>query len=156
MRLFELSNTSYPYRFIEHPSYGQEAYEFVTVTGFKYYVFFQEYGNTVIQIEFELDNPPATHKSRIKVTGTGDQFKILSTIKEIINHHLSSIDLNKTEQILFDSDLAEPSRIKLYDKFVPIMLSILGPSWLFDHDQRRHSENGTVRVEYIFRNTGKL
>lgn len=127
MRLFELADTPYPYQKIPHPLMGNDAYEFITSTGLKYYVMFHIYADTTIDIEFEAGEHQ--NGSKIGITGTGDQFKIFSTIKFIVANYFNSLDLNKFKFISFSA--IEPSRIKLYDKFIPIIQKMLGPSWEF-------------------------
>lgn len=156
MRLFELSNTFYPYEKSSKHQYGDDVYEFLSSNGLKYVVIFQIYSQTTIGIEFELvENTITYSRSKVGISGTGDQFKILATIKNIIEHHLASIDLSKIDQILFTSDPNESSRVKVYDKFVPIMLKILGPNWKFDYESRNTSYDDFKKnddVEYIFNN----
>lgn len=135
MRLFELSNTSYSFNEITISS-TFAAYEFITKNNLRYEIGFFLINSPVylnyssLQIEFILKNNNH-RKVSLDITGTGDQFTILSTIKNIIYHQINSMNINDISEISFSAD--EPSRIKLYDKFVPIMLKILGNNWIIEY-----------------------
>lgn len=131
MRLDELSNTSYTFHKLVDPKMGDNTYEFRSSNGLTYFVIFNLYSNSHLEIEFELSENPLGKRSKVSVSGTGDQFKIFSTIKNIVDHHLRFMNLNILKYISFLANGQEPSRVKLYDKFIPIIQKMLGDHWQF-------------------------
>ena len=84
-------------------------------------------------------------------TGVGDAFKTFSTVKQIVQHHFARINLSKIDLVYFQEMSSEPSRMSLYDRFVPEVLKILGPGWEYESE-----EPGPYHKIYRFRNTQKV
>lgn len=67
------------------------------------------------------------------ITGAGDQFRILFTVKDVIERHLMElVNDEKLDviQVLFSADLTELSRVKLYkNRLSPIISRLLGSEW---------------------------
>ncbi|BDR25698.1 hypothetical protein RVBP16_1380 [Pseudomonas phage sp. 30-2] len=57
------------------------------------------------------------------VTGTGNEFKVFSTILDITKRAISEL---KPNQIYFTADLSEPSRVKLYNRLATKMATQYG------------------------------
>lgn len=84
-------------------------------------------------------------------TGVGDEFKTFATVKQIVQHHLGKINLANLDMVYFQAMATEPSRVKLYNRFVPEVLKILGPGWEYE------SEDATANLKtYRFKNINKL
>lgn len=91
-----------------------------------------------------------SRNGQIKAPGTGDQFRILFTIQEIIRQHLNTI-AEHADQVLFTADSAEPSRVRLYtNRVVPLVSQILGSGW-----SKPKIEPG-AEVQYIWDRTNRV
>lgn len=91
---------------------SERAATFQTSNNIIYVVKFFPYGKDV-EVMFQ-HRDTNTGKTSISVTGTGDAFKILSTVIEIIKDYLN---LHKMiSRVIFSSNSNETSRVKLYHK----------------------------------------
>ena len=73
------------------------------------------------------------------MTGGGNAIQILSTVKNILQKELPS-NLRGITRIEFFAEKDEPSRIKLYDRAVPILANILGPNWGFSNSDENEDD----------------
>jgi len=64
-------------------------------------------------------------------TGTGNAFQIFSTVEAILQKYLKGYIQSSDRTIAFGAEKAEPSRMKLYNRMVPKMNSLLGPGWVY-------------------------
>jgi len=70
-----------------------------------------------------------------RLTGTGDQFRILATVMKILQDELPRVIAPDIEFVDFTAESDEPSRIALYTKAAPRITQILqstGDQWKFD------------------------
>lgn len=124
MRLFEIQAEPYPYEITDRSNN-----RVITIIAT-----FKTRDNSMVKVVIsgakgEDVEIAFTRNGRVKVSGTGDQFRILMTVKEIIEKCLSQVAKDATE-ILFTADADEPSRVKLYTKrVVPLVSNILGSDW---------------------------
>lgn len=89
-----------------------------------------------IIIEFDV-------MGRYDITNTGNQFKIFSTVLDIVKSYLPAFIDSSTQYVSFGADKFEPSRVKLYKRFVPYISSILGKNWQF---KLENSEDTSIIV----------
>ena len=90
----------------------------------------------LLHIEFSVDGVITILNSK------GNAIKIFSTIFEIVNKFLENNDNIKI--IAFESDLNEPSRIKLYDRIV----NLFKPNFVDNSRIEVYGENGKYK-KYI-------
>jgi hypothetical protein len=77
------------------------------------------------------------------VTGSGDQFRIFSTVAQVLKKRLPTM-INQLDPyaVWFHAHNAEGSRISLYDKYaVRFFNELLGPQWQFE---RKAGPNDTL------------
>lgn len=82
------------------------------------------YGGETVFIEFAVNG---------KYDATGDSqnpLKIFSTVKAILAKYLPGF-ARGYDFVTFGAEKSEPSRIKLYNRAVPVISQILGPEWQF-------------------------
>lgn len=72
-----------------------------------------------------------SRENQHRMTGTGDQFRILSTVLDFYQKNLKkSIDRLGATTLMFSAESNEPSRVKLYSKrAVPEISAIIGSEW---------------------------
>jgi KTSC domain len=81
---------------------------------------------------------------KYNLTGSGNEIKILSTVRDMFETSLHYF-LKPTDQIIeFASEKGEESRVSLYTRFVPIISKILGPGWKYSGDQ--YNPDGGLRI----------
>ncbi len=68
---------------------------------------------------------------RYDLANTGNAIKVFSTVKDMLVHGLSEYLQPTDEYVKFGADLAEPSRVKLYSRMVPVISGILGSEWKY-------------------------
>lgn len=91
-----------------------------------------------------------TRNGRVKASGTGDQFRILITVQDVIQKYLNKV-ADEAAELLFTADADEPSRVKLYtNRVVPLVSQILGSGWT--KPQIRHADE----VVYVWRRTENI
>lgn len=107
----EAFSDSYPYTNPE-----PNVYNFDGENGLSYIVFFRytDENKGIAEVQLELVNKEKTIFST-RITGTGNAFKVFGTVAKIIQEFLSDHPINT---LLFYAHEDEPSRIKLYDKFM--------------------------------------
>ena len=132
IQLQELFNFSYPYRLIVDSYYRssdfwRKKYEADTKIG-KLYVSFMI--KKTITIEFSIEGA-----YNITGLGSGEQFKILSTVGKIIANELPKFIDNTIDTIKFTANHNEPSRISLYRRIVPNITALLGSEWKDSEDE---------------------
>jgi len=155
--LTELFDTKVPIKLTlkdEHKENSVYTYEFgiddleYTFTGEIYH---DKHGiegeETILSMEFALGG--YYDRKEYEITGTGNALKVFSAVK------LCVIDLMKqlkeTPDIIeFSADYEEPSRVKLYDRFMKSIPKLL-KNYKFD----RREAGGGFSKEYIFKNKGK-
>ena len=125
--LCELFNFSYPYTMIADKKYilGGKIQQYAADT---------QIGN--LEVNF-LINPidtisiSFTINSDFDITGLGkgEQFRIFSTVINIVKKHLPDLINNRTKKIAFSADNDEVSRVSLYKKLAPKLTQILGDEW---------------------------
>ncbi len=114
--LIELGNNPYEYTLSEPNVFT--AYTKVGTLFVSLYEFFD-----AIYIAFDLDG-------ELELTKLGDQWRILSTVKNIISKELPKLLKPNVISIKFTGTNDEESRISLYNtKVVPFIKSILGDKW---------------------------
>lgn len=124
MRLFEIKAEPYPYTVTDRSSDGFKflIVQFETRTGSTIKVMLSGEDNGEADISFTRDG-------NIKLSGGGDQFRILITVKSIIEKHLNQVIKNSVE-LFFSADSNESSRVKLYtNKVVPLINNLIGDEW---------------------------
>ena len=85
-------------------------------------------------------------KNQNDLTHEGNQFQILSNVKNILEHELPNFK-DKANSFYFFAKLDEPSRVKLYSKrVVPIISNILGNN--FDISKTQVEKFGYEFEEY--------
>lgn len=136
IQLQELFNFSYPYRLIVDNyylsfDYWEKKYEADTKIG-KLQVLFM-IKKTII-IEFSIEGA-------YDITGlaNGEQFKILSTVWNIISNELPKFIDNTINTIKFTAEHDELSRVSLYRKIVPKINTLLGSEWKDSEDEDEES-----------------
>lgn len=88
-------------------------------------VSFVEFDVNCLDIEFQVGG---VHT----VTGKGNAIAVFSAVNAIINDNLvNAINKTKSTTVVFGADLAEPSRVRLYNAIVPRISNLLGSQW--DH-----------------------
>jgi len=122
MLLFELNYNPYPFK---HASSRDtvDIYTFLTESGLTYYVNFvisETWQEQWLDINFYVVERPGEH-SKMKITNTGDAYRVLSTVLSIMNSHFisPSFKAKKLKYIDIRADNNEPSRVKLYNRALP-------------------------------------
>lgn len=120
--LLELGNDWYPF---EVTGETDEYLEVSTGNGLVVY-FSQGLGDSgkvdLLFIEFAVNGD-------YHITGKGNAITVLSTVKKIIETYLPKMVTRSIRFVQFAADKSEPSRIKLYQRAVPIITRILGYGW---------------------------
>jgi len=128
MRLLELFDKTADWSWDEDSSHADVAT--FEVGGRPYYIQFDhvtfdaEYFNGMFDIEdeyalicdvvFSMAGKRPAGKRGIDITGTGNAYEVFATVKEIIDWYVNSNP--NIDYLHFEA--SEPSRIKLYDRFV--------------------------------------
>ena len=86
--------------------------EFVTTGGLKYAVRFADYEDGYWSLTFSIEQEDL---KSMRVSGTGDQFEVMATVIDVLNRFIAQV---KPTQITLSADPDEPSRVKLYRRFV--------------------------------------
>lgn len=82
--------------------------------------------NKKLTIDFDIDG-------YFELTGKGDAFAIMATIKKIFQQYLLKfIENNNIEKFEFSAKLAERGRIKIYDHSINFISGLLPPDWQFE------------------------
>ena len=134
MLLKELADTSFDYKFSNENNGAEHVYKFFvpTINGkfLEYEVFIYLGGNNyverkdMIEVLFQVSRADSTKTDEI--TGTGNAFKIFSTVLKIIKKEIK--DDPNIKIINFGAKSKEKSRIKLYNHFVDNLEKYL-PGW---------------------------
>lgn len=117
--LLELGNQWYPFELVAHePEYMEIVSQGLTVylTGMP---------NTII--EFAVNG-------EYNLTGRGNAYRILATVVKILETYLPKMITEETRTVFFGADKSEPSRVKLYQRAVPVIGRILGNDWEYQKD----------------------
>ena len=122
--LNELGDSTYP----GYPAVNDDDYiEYHTEGGPTVYL--NKSGFSDITIEF-------TVKGRSDITGSGNAFKILSTVGQVISKYLPNMVDEHTNTVSFTADNREDSRVSLYrNRVVPRISNILGADWRYEEVQ---------------------
>lgn len=124
MRLFEIKVTPYPYTIhnTENSNYKEVIAKFTTQDGGNIKVTINAIKGYDCEVSFSRDG---THQA----TGTGDQYRILFTVVDVIDKYLADA-ATVSNEVIFTADQSEPSRVKLYkNRLAPRMSTILGTEW---------------------------
>lgn len=108
--LFELADAPYMFEQLE-----SDVYAFTTKDGSVYQVIYDIFRG---ELDFYFRRIESDGKTAVKLTHTGDAFRIFSTIKEILFH---IIEIKSPRSITFTASTCEPSRIKLYDRMLIVL-----------------------------------
>ena len=93
-----------------------------------------------LSIEFTLDG-------EYEQSNKGDQFKILSTVYNIIKRELPKIVANTDiDSVIFTANAENAARVKLYRRIAPQISKILGPEWKFEE-----RSNFAMTIAFIWR-----
>ena len=136
IQLQELFNFSYPYHLIVDNyylsfDYWEKKYEATTKIG-KLHVLFM-IKKTII-IEFSIEGA-------YDITGlaNGEQFRILSTVWNIISNELPKLIDDTIHTVKFTAEHNEPSRVSLYRRVAPKITTLLGSEWKRSEDEDEDS-----------------
>lgn len=138
MRIDELFDKPAPYKWIYNTNdYHQAIFEINNKT---YSFEASEIDDFTWEIVFALSKGENNRYDSVKITNTGDQYNVFSTVIEILKNLMSTVGVHK---LVFSS--AEPSRTKLYHKMVDTLL----PNWHKSFDK----ESGifTVSKPYMIK-----
>lgn len=119
MLICELFNSAVPYQ-----SEGPGRYVF-DITGTKYQVEADDMGEGAITFNFGVID--GKKGLVITATNTGNEFAVFSTVMAILAKEIQ----NGVSNVMFTASLGEPSRVKLYDRFMSLVQKRL-PGWRFD------------------------
>ena len=127
MRLYEIKATPYKYgaKYLQHAETPTLQAEFTTRDG-------STVSARVVYIKAQKQILINFSKNdQHKLSGQGDQFKILFTVLDFYQKALPKmIQTFPTDSVTFSADAGEPSRVKLYRKrAVPEFSKILGSEW---------------------------
>ena len=111
MILKELFNTNVPFE-IKADSGSKIRYRF-EVNKMLFSVVFSKYKERVWVFSFSN-----VSKKSIQITGSGSALEVFSSIKTIF---FDFIKRKNPDEIKFAADAEEPSRVKLYDRFVKLL-----------------------------------
>ena len=139
--LTELGNKPYPFK-IEH---GAKDFKIITTKDGKIEVLLEGIWTNhgwAIDIVFKVNGTT-------DITGEGDQFRIFSTVAQILKKRLPPmINQLGPSEIWFHAHNNEDSRVSLYDKYaVRFFNQLLGPDWKFG----RAVGDVDTRYEWIYR-----
>ena len=157
IQLQELFNFSYPYHLIVDNyylsfDYWEKKYEANTKIG-KLHVLFMI--KKTIVIEFSIEGA-------YDITGlaNGEQFRILSTVWNIVSNELPKLIDDSIHTIKFTAEHDEPSRVSLYRRVAPKITALLGAEWKRSEDEdedtviflwrRQQSNNQTLTELFNF------
>ena len=130
MYLFELANNPYPFK-IWRSSDDLDTYKFITKDRITYTVSISFNGAYEKWIEIDFAASVSPTYSTLKATGTGDAYRVFSTVNAILQEFFKSYPFthNKFKFIEMRADTDEPSRIKLYDR---MLTRLQIPGYTFD------------------------
>lgn len=96
-----------------------------------------------IGLGFKRNNNPA-------LTGEGDQFRILSTIIDFLKNNINKMfKKHNADTFYFSADVSEESRVKLYRKRAPLIISsILGPEWKGPEEKQITQSDGLIEMMF--------
>ena len=120
--LLELGDASYPYK-----SVGVRGHFVATTARGDNLRVIIDNQQGIVNIGFSVN-------TKVALSNRGDQFKILSTVANIIRNELPAA-ATAADIVTFSADTSEPSRIKLYDRrVVPLINKVLGSGWNYSTD----------------------
>lgn len=79
-------------------------------------------------------------------TGTGNAFAVFAAFTECVKKFIELYP--KVEEIYFEGDMSESSRIKLYDR--PNFIKI--PGWTYSQGKEEHDEYGHLKKYHLIKN----
>lgn len=130
--LFELGNTYSDYQLVaSEPDYAEIRADDLGLT-----VYLNEIRG-VTDIEFSVNG-------KYRITGTGDAYRILATVKRVLEEFLPDFS-KKSTSVSFVANEGEPSRVKLYKRAAPLISSILGPDWVYGQGEADNNRIFTWR-----------
>lgn len=138
MRLVELANKPYPFE-LEYDGGDEKYYYFDTDDGQMYRVMIElEDGSALIQFLNQ------SHKHEPGgIIGSGDAFRVFATVAHVIRSFLN--DVPDTLELIFEADISQPSRVKLYDAMAKSITRYI-PTFQFAK-RLKIGKN----IEYVFR-----
>jgi hypothetical protein len=134
----ELTDRPYPYTLSTSNAYGEYKYYFTNSKN-KSYVVEISGDERGIYVLFGIIKSRVTV---VNITGTGDAYRVFSTVIEIIKNHTNQ---HNPKLIIFSSDTDEPSRTRLYQKFVKRLDQVLPNYALEDVDDSSGSVSFTLK-----------
>jgi len=127
--LTEVGDKPYPSKLIQ--KIGRDYKSFASKDGKIQLTMIARQQGKLLDINFVVDGSA-------EITGGGDQFRIFSTVIDILNKNLPQmIRQVKPASISFSAKTGDASRVKLYNKYgVQYFNKLLGPDWKFlgSHD----------------------
>ena len=117
--LLELGNSSYSYDI----SYSDSRHMQIDAADGRLVVNLMVDNNNELTIDFAVNG-------KYSVTGTGDAIRIFSTVKHILETELCEMITPKIHTVGFAADKSEPSRVRLYNRIIPVITKILGHQWI--------------------------
>lgn len=138
MRLFELANKPYQFKFVGQER-DQTEYMFVTDSKRQYFVNFTEFQDMAI-VTFE----DAAHG--VDLTNDGDAFRIFSTVAAVVKQFVTTRP--DIQELVFSAAKDSPSRIKLYDRFAKSL-----PKYIprFEFKEAGTDPTNTSYFVYVFK-----
>jgi hypothetical protein len=146
----ELFDTKVPIKFVgKDGGISEIGYEYAFDVDNEKYRFrgffshFSEHGS-ILSIEFDKDGS----YEMTNVSGTGDTLKVFSAVKLCLLDLMKRLK-TKPDTITFDADVSEPSRVRLYDRFMKMIPRVL-KGYKFD----KKITTGTEK-DYYFKKKGR-
>ena len=110
MKVMEIFNQGYDWKWLTQGLRAKEA-EFVTDDNSTVVVRFESFVEGVWKMQFNRTDPQ-TGQSTLTLTGTGDAFKILATVRDIVADFISNTE--DVDTLLTAVDKTEMSRYGVY------------------------------------------
>jgi len=118
MKIFEALNKPYKWKNKKNVASGDKSFVFKTDNEDKLEVAFVMGMSGAVEIYFVRGG-----KRKTNLTGEGDAFRILATVKEIVQSNLDF--LNTYDTIYFTAHNYEKSRVRLYKRFIKELNKII-------------------------------
>lgn len=127
MKIFEVLDNPLPFRFSQRPTPFNNTYATFHLpmkksdTDVGYTVRFEPIDDGIFLVSFIQRTTDLTSfktKTSSNITNTGEQYKVFSTVKHIIERFTETIENDFGDIKGFIFSAVEPSRVKLYDRFV--------------------------------------
>lgn len=124
--LTELGNAPYQYQYKSGWSDPGREWYYTAETPAGLLIVEFNHRNITIDISFNVNGA-------YEISGRGDQFKIFSTVFDVITRELPKImsSVGEVRRISFGANADEPSRVSLYRRGSSKISKLLGPDWEF-------------------------